>query len=44
MQIIENIKILMSVDHIAWADGPGYLLALVLTGAVMLIVGACVGR
>jgi hypothetical protein len=38
MQIIENFRTLMSVDHIAWADGPGWLLTTILVGVFMGIV------
>ena len=44
MQIIENFKILMSTDHIAWADGPGWLLGLVVAWVVMGIFATAVSR
>lgn len=44
MQIIENFKILLSVEHIDWAAGPGWLLALVSAWVVMGVGAACVSR
>ena len=38
MQIIESIKQLAN-SHIAWADGPGWLLGVVLCCVVIGIVG-----
>lgn len=37
MQIIDNFRTLLTVDHIAWADGPGWLL-----GTFLFIVGTIV--
>ena len=44
MHIIENFKMLMSVDHIAWADGPGWLLGVVIASLVLGVTSACVAR
>jgi len=44
MQIIEAFKSLLSIDQIAWADGPGYLLAMIIAGSMLLISGACTTR
>ena len=44
MHIIENFKILMSADHIAWSDGPGWLLGLVVAWVVMGIFATAVSR
>ena len=35
--VISGFQKLMSIDHIAWADGPGWLLAVV-AGWIIIIV------
>lgn len=41
---ISGFQKLMAVDHIAWADGPGWLLGLMVAWVVMIAVAANISR
>lgn len=44
MQIIESFHRLQEVKHIAWADGPGWLLGVAIASVMMGITAACISR
>jgi len=40
MQIIDNLKMLMAVDHIAWTDGPLWLLSIAVLSFLHMVIAA----
>lgn len=42
--IISGFHQLMNVDHIAWMDGPGWLLAIIVSWFAMISIGALWSR
>lgn len=44
MQVIDGFRTLLSIDHIAWADGPGWLLGLMAAWVVMIAIGSQISR
>lgn len=42
--VISGFHQLMNVDHIAWADGPAWLLGLMAAWVVMIVVGSQISR
>lgn len=38
--VISGFHKLMNVDHIAWADGPGWLLAVVVGWIIIIVISA----
>lgn len=42
--VISGFNQLMNVDHIAWADGPGWLLCLFVGWIAMIVIGSQLSR
>ena len=42
--VISGFHQLMSVDHIAWSDGPAWLLGLMVAWVVMLVICSQLSR
>lgn len=40
MQIIDNLGTLMAVDHIAWTDGPLWLLSIAVLSFLHMVIAA----
>lgn len=40
MQIIDNFRMLMTVDHIAWTDGPLWLLSIAVLSFLHMVIAA----